>query len=414
MRAQVLNPADPQHAQLVARIYRQLGHKALAITAYEDALATPGLVPTAPFLHDLGRLYEDEKRFNEASERYLQAVAADSTYAPAMKDLADLYDRAGRFDMAAGTFLRYLDLVPGDLAARLCLGDCLLELGRFDQAAAAAGIAWSEGLDDPMAGFTFATAGIRAHSDTLRDHAAEVMISLLDESGGGYAWQTEDLLELAAWQVDHKDHEGARKTLTRAEGLAPEDPRIPFQLGLAELAAGRAPEAVEQCQKAAALDPAAPANFLNLGIARYQAGQVEESIPAFRQAAALRPDLVIARLLLAQALAATGSLPDAEMEYRGILELEPRNAKALRGVGFCRLRAADYPGAVKAYTQATEADPANADGWAGLGNARLGAGDLDAAEAAFAKAKAIDPQNIMLRTGTQLLDQARNGGKENQ
>ena len=69
LRAQVLNPADLQHAQLVARIYRQLGHNALAITAYEDALATPGLVPTAPFLHDLGRLYEDEKRFNEASER---------------------------------------------------------------------------------------------------------------------------------------------------------------------------------------------------------------------------------------------------------------------------------------------------------------------------------------------------------
>ena len=57
-------------------------------------------------------------------------------------------------------------------------------------------------------------------------------------------------------------------------------------------------------------------------------------------------------------------------------------------------------------------EPDNADGWAGLGSARLGQSRLDAAGAAFNKARAIDPNNAMLKTGSELLNQARNAGKD--
>ncbi|MFH1844276.1 MAG: tetratricopeptide repeat protein [bacterium] len=410
LRAQGLNPADPQYAQLVARIYRDQGHSALAISAYEQVLAAPGSTATAPLLHELGRLYAEENRFNEASERYLQAVAADSTYAPAVKELADLFRRARRYDKAAGTYLRYIALVPEDGQARLHLSECLGELGRFDEAAAAARAAWQQAPDDQAASFQFARAGIHARNDSLKTEAAALMTSLPAD----LPWQAGDLLDLAAWQTDAKDYGSATATLARAAALAPDDARIPFQRGLVELRAGRATTAVDHFQQAVTLDPGAAANHLNLGIARYQAGQLEAAIPPFRQAVALRPELATARLLLAQVLAATGSLPEAEDEYRTVLAQEPRNAKALRGLGFCRIRAADYPAATDAYTQAVDVDPSSADGWAGLGNARLGQGDLAAAEAAFARARAIDPRNIMLKAGIELLNQAKNAGRENQ
>ncbi|MBM4130909.1 tetratricopeptide repeat protein, partial [bacterium] len=119
-----------------------------------------------------------------------------------------------------------------------------------------------------------------------------------------------------------------------------------------------------------------------------------------------------ARLLLAQALAGVDSLAAAEKQYRQVLALEAGNARAQRGLGFCRLRAGDYAAAAAAYEQSTQGEPGNADGWAGLGSARLGQGRLDAAAAALAKARAIDPQNPMLRTGTELLNQARSAGKD--
>ncbi|TFG41857.1 MAG: tetratricopeptide repeat protein, partial [Syntrophobacterales bacterium] len=209
LHAQILNPADPQYPQLVARIYRDQGHRTLAISAYEQALATPGLTPDAALLHDLGRLYAQENRFNEASERYLQAVAADSTFAPAVNDLADLFRRAGRYDKAAGTYLRYVTLVPEDGPARLALSECLGELGRFEEAAAEARIARQRAPDDQAASFQFARAGIHARSDTLKTEAAALMVDLLASPPAELPWQAGDLLELAAWQAGRKEYENA-------------------------------------------------------------------------------------------------------------------------------------------------------------------------------------------------------------
>lgn len=412
LRARSLAPDEPLYARLVARIYRDQGQRALAISAYEQAVATPGVADRASLLHELGGLYAEENRFNEASARYLQAVSADSTYAPALRDLADLFRRARQYDKAAGTYLRYVALEPEDKAVRLRLSESLCELGRFDEAAAAVRPAWRSSPDDRTAGFQFARAGIRANNDTLRTEAADLLAGFLAAGGSELPWQADELLALAAWRNDRQEYEPALDALAKAAELAPDDSRIPFRQGLVELSAGRPANAVAGFERAVELDPEAPANHLNLGIARYQAGQMQEAVPAFRRAVALRPDLTSARLLLAQVLAATASLSEAEQEYRGILDREPRNAKALRGLGFCRLRAADYSGAAEAYGLSTEADPANADGWAGLGSARLGLGDLSSAEAAFARAEAIDPQNIMLRTGTELLNQAKNSGKE--
>lgn len=411
LQAQALDPADPRYTALVARIYQEQGYDELAIGAWEQLFEQPGSAPTAASLHELGRLYAKAGRPNDARARFEQACAADSTYTPALRDLADLYRRAKRPENAARTWLRYAQVAPQDLEAQLGVATAMRELGRHDEAAAAAARALELDPAHPGARLAFLQTGLRARDAALRDRAGAAAEQAVRE-GAPEGWLLDDQFALATWQQAQQRPDDALATLRAAAAMDSTSSSVPFQMGLLELRAGRAAEAAAHFGRAVALDAGQAGAHLNLGIARYQGGDPRAAIGSFRLAVGLDGGQAGSRLLLAQALAAVDSLPAAEGEYRAVLAAEPGNAKAHRGLGFCRLRAGDYAGAATAYEQSTQAEPANADGWAGLGSARLGQGRLDAAGAAFAKARAIDPKNAMLRTGSELLNQARNAGKD--
>jgi tetratricopeptide (TPR) repeat protein len=379
-----LNPQDPDHGALLARIYTQRGVPALAIQAYEQALSAPGVQPTATMLHQLGNLYRGQQRFNEARDQYLRAVALDSTYVPVFGDLADLLRRAGRHEMAARTYLRYVADAPADTSAWLGLAGSLTELRRYDQACDAAAHARQLDPTGAEAQRAFVRAGLHATDPAVKAEAADLMASLLDD---GTAWTAAELLDLAAVQMERKTYDAAVVTLARAAAADSTLYQVPFQQGVLALRTGQPQAAVASFERAVTLAPESAPVQLNLGIAHYQAGQVPEAIAALRAAVERDPSSTTARGMLAQ---------------------------TLRGVGFSCLRAADYQGAVKAYTEAANVEPNDADGWAGLGNAQLGLGNLDTAESAFARARSLDPRNVMLQKGTELLNQARSARKENQ
>lgn len=400
-----LNPADPEHGALVARIYEQKNSPALAIDAYERVLATPGTSPTAPMLHALGRLYQRVERYTDARDRYLQAVDVDSTYAPALRDLADVFRLAKQSEKAARVYLRYLLAEPDDVDARVHLAECYLELGQYEPAAEAARVAAAHDSTRTDARFALARAGIRSGDVAARGEAAALFPTLPDS----LPWKAEDFVALASVQVEAKQPDAAEQSLARALALDPDLPDAHFQQGLLHLGAARPDSAIVAFQRAVQGNPEAPLYHLNLGIAYYQAKRIADSIPAFRRALELRPELTAGRLLLAQTLAVSDSVAAAAKEYRRVLDAEPENAKALRGLGFCYIRSADYKEAVRSYEAATKAEPGNADGWAGLGNAYLGLQNWDAAEKAFDKARVIDPANSTMRKGLELLKKARGG-----
>ena len=405
-----LDPTDPEYGTLVARIYERKNNPVLAINAYEQALATPGMTPTAPMLRNLGELYREEKRFNDARDVLLKAVRTDSTYAPALRDLGDLYRLADQHDNAARAYLRYILIEREDLEALLNLADSCYEIRRFAQATEAAKTARQLDPESRDARFQFARSGIYSRDADIKAEAAQLMARLPAD----LPWKANDLVALAAWQTSAKNYAEAIESLDRAAALDPGQSNIYFQRGIINLRMSKPDLAVADFRKATELNPDTAANFLNLGIAHYQAGDIPQAVPAFRRAVELDPDNAMPRLLLAQVLAATDQLADAETEYRKALDLDPTNAKAMRGIGFCSIRRADYRAAVDSYRDATRIEPDNADGWAGLGSAYLGLNDLAEAEAAFARARAIDPQNIMMNKGTELLNQAKAAGKENQ
>jgi cellulose synthase operon protein C len=405
LRALHLNPADPQYATLVGEIYERRGSPTLAIDAFEQALNSPGLSPTAPMLRSLGGLYRQVSRYDEARDSYLRAVAVDSTYTPALKDLADLLRAAKRYDQAARTYLRCVLNDSSDVDAHLGVAICCLELRNFKQAAASAAAARALAPAREDAKFYYARAAIRGEGDAPAEAAA--LMAAMATPPAGLAWSVEDLVALADWQARQQRYDEASATLARAAALDPADPNVPFQTGVVALRRGDAAAAAADFRAALALNPDAPVYHLNLGIALYQSGLYDEAVAPIRRALELRDDLTAGRLLLAQVLAARDDIAGAAAEYRRVLATEPQNAKAQRGLGYCLLRGADYAGAAEAYRAATTLDPDNADGWAGLGSAELGRERLDAAETAFARARRLDPNNAMLKKGAAILEQAR-------
>jgi tetratricopeptide (TPR) repeat protein len=405
LRALDLNPQDPAVAALVGRVYEARGTPTLAIDAFEKSLATPGVVRTAPMLHNLGQLYAEVRRFDDARDRYVEAVAIDSTYAPALGDLGHLYYAAGRHEQAARVYLRYAILVPDDLGALLELSESCLEVHHFAQALEAATAAMRiDGTRDDVR-FAFARAGIRAGDDEVKARAAATYAELEGKPG----WKAADHSLLASYLMATGDLEAARTHYDEAIRLDPGDPHANYQAGILAMKRGDTAQAKAHLETAVRGAPDIPAYQLNLGIARLRAGDTAGAVQAIRRALELNPDLTVGRVILAQAYAAGGDLPAAEAEYDRVLRAEPRHAQALRGKGFCRLRASDYEGAAAAYGAAAEVEPGNADAWAGLGLAQLGRADWPAAEAAFDRAGKLDPDNRSLQRGRELLAQAREG-----
>ncbi len=403
-----LNATDPDYGMLVGRIYEKRNAPTLAIDAFEQMLATPGVTPTAPTYHTLGMLYQKVEQYNEARDSYLEAIAIDSTYAPALRDLANLFRLAKQYDRAARTYLRYVLLERNDVDALLGLAESCTEIHQYGQAVEAARAAMALDETNPAARFAFARAGIRGGDQKVVAEAAQIFADLPENLG----WQPQDYVALATYQTERKQYAQARTNLEKAIALDPNTPSAYFQLGVIDLSTGRATAGISHFEKAISLKPDYPLYHLNLGIADFQAQRIDQAIPEFRQALALNPDLTVGRLLLAQALAVSDSLTAAAVEYRKVLAVEPANAKALRGLGFCYIRAANYPEAVKTYRAATEADPQSADGWAGLGNAYLGQENWAAAEQAFGKARAIDPNNVTMQKGIELLNRARQAAND--
>lgn len=400
-----IDSTNPEYGTLVARIYDRRNTPALAVDAYERALASPGMTPTAPVLNDLGQLYQKVGRLNEARDAYGRAIGLDSTFAPPLKNLGTLYLGAKQFDKAARVFNTYVAAAPTDIEGLVGLANAAREARLAAPALDAARRAMA--IDSTRADVraAFARAGLGSRDKAVRAQAARLFLAL-DPAGRTAA----DLVQVAAWQTETKQFAAADSSLIEGGRLEPTLPDIPFQRGLLGLAQGMPDSAIVHFQAAVLLAPTNALYHLNLGVARLTARQNLAAIPDLRRAVTLNDEMTTGHILLGQALVQADSLTAAESEYRRALELEPGSAKALRGLGYCTIRRSAYAEAAKHYKAATEADPANADGWAGLGNAQLGLKNWNGAEASFKKAQAIDPNNVTLKNGLELLNSVRKGG----
>ncbi len=401
-----MNPADPRHGVLVARVYEARNVPASAIAACEEVLRTPGVEPTPSFIHFMGTLYQKAGRYNEARDKYVQAMDMDSTYAPVLKDLGGLFELGKQYDNASRVYMRYLALEPSDVQAYVGLTESLGESGRYAQALQEANKAMA--LDSTRADvrLAYARAALRNRDKAIRSRGATMYSTLPDSVQLG----SEDLVLLASYEIDNNRVEEARVHLNQAVAADTANADAYFQRGLLSFKVNQPDSAIANFEEAIKRDPKSALYQLNLGVAYFQANQVDKAKPALRRAIALDKRPVMGRVLLGQALVSSDSLAAAEAEYQKALALDPKNARALRGLGFTYLRQQSFDKAADSYKAATDADPRNADGWAGLGQSYLGLSDWASAEDAFNKAHSIDPSNPSLKRGREVLNKVKKGG----
>ncbi|MBI4719760.1 MAG: tetratricopeptide repeat protein [Chitinivibrionia bacterium] len=398
-----LNPSNPVHGELVAEVYGKRNLPALAVSACEEVLGTPGITPSVAFIHFTGTLYQKVGRYNEARDFYLRAVSMDSTYTPVLKDLAGLLELAKQYDTAAQIYMRFLEQESGDVGAMVGLAGSLFEGGRYTQALAAAEKAM--GVDSTLTSvrLAYARAAIRSRNRTVRDRGAQMFGEMPDT----LHWQPKDRVLVATYELERGALEGARQQLEAALGADSSYAEAYFQRGLLAMKTGDGAGALADFETAIRHDARVPLYHLNIGVVHFQGKQYREAIGAFRRSIALDSKFVIGHTLLAQALIAVDSLGAAEAQYKVALGIDPKNGTALRGLGYCSLKRGDFQGAANAYKAATEADPKNADGWVGLGQAYLTLGNITGAAEALRQAETIDPGNASLKASWELLNRAR-------
>lgn len=398
-----MNPAYPRYGRLVAQIYERRNVPALAIAACEEVLQTPGVTPTASFVHFMGTLYQKAGRYNEARDSYVRAVEIDSTYVPVYRDWAGLMALAKQYDRAAQIYLKYLEHEPGDIEALVGLSGALYEGGRYTQALETADKAMALDSSRTDVLIAYARAAIKSRDRSMRDRGARLYSELPDTM----TWKSKDKVLLASYQIETNDKETALRTLLDVVANDSTYADAYFQLGLLSLKANSPQEASDYFEKAIRFDPKAALYHLNQGSAQMQLKRLDRAIPELRKSVSLDPKMVSGYTLLGQALIAADSIRVAEAYYKKAIEIEPANPAGLRGLGYCYLKRGAFQEALGVYKTATETDPKNADAWVGLGQSQLGLGNIPGAEAALRQAQAIQPNNASLQGSWELLKKAR-------
>ena len=144
-----------------------------------------------------------------------------------------------------------------------------------------------------------------------------------------------------------------------------------YSLGAAELAGGKAEEALPEFQKTVELNPRFAEARNNLGISLSQKGQVDAAIDQFRKAAELKPEFAEAHYNLGSALASEGRPDEAAAEFRTAFTLNPDYAEAHNNLGLALAQKGMVDAALAQFQRALEIRPGFAEAQFNLGHTLL-------------------------------------------
>jgi len=385
--------ADPrQQRNVLAEERRERARLARALEAELVPLEPPGSVDdeTARQLAALGYLSAgsrvDELDLPDPkSQRHLLG--------PLQEGIDAHFD--GRFADAVAPLSTVLAENPGMVDGWSMLARSLDQLGRTEEAIAA----WERVLD--LSGGSPSTALVvaeRAFALGRLERAQELVESVATA-------ESEDALDLAI-RIDLAAGraERAHRRMTEALALGTASQQVRRHLALAELAAGRAAEALALLEGAGD-DLEAPTRILR-SLAMAEAGRAaaaELELARARDESASPADFFAD---LGEALFALGRSDRAREAFQEAVRLEPTRADAWSALGVARLAGKDPTGALEAWSRAVELDPGQLDAWYNLGVVAARQGDRALARRAFRtfldRAPAATPAEQRRRAETEL------------
>lgn len=158
-----------------------------------------------------------------------------------------------------------------------------------------------------------------------------------------------------------RDPTGAATTYRRALEVAPSDPRLLLNLGLALADASRLPEAVDAYRASLALDAVQPLAWVNLGIALAGTGDAAGAEAAYRRAIAINAREPLAQFNLANLRLQAGALDEAAAGYRATIDADPSISLAHFYLARILAQRGDLAAAAGQVDAGLVFDPSNAD-----------------------------------------------------
>ena len=155
-----------------------------------------------------------------------------------------------------------------------------------------------------------------------------------------------------------RDQKAALAAAQAANAVIPNEPKLLDALGLAQLAAGDATQAVETFKKLANAQPESPLPQLRLAAAGYAAKQVDAPIQALRKALAIRPDLLQAQRGIIAMHIAAGQTEEALKEAKAVQKARPKEAIGFAMEGDVLESQKKFVEAARAYADGTRHQPA--------------------------------------------------------
>lgn len=157
---------------------------------------------------------------------------------------------------------------------------------------------------------------------------------------------------------------------------------------------GRLGDAIKSIRKAIGVIPDDPRYRGNLAMALFEAGKLDEALTAFRAAARLAPDEPQFAMGAANCLARLGDAAAAETELKKIVDAHPGFALAWLNLANAVSDQDRKIDAVKLYRRAIELDPQLVDAHNSLGATLLKMARFDEAEQAFRAALVLAPDYV--------------------
>jgi protein O-mannosyl-transferase len=270
-------------------VYWNLKRSEEALNEYQVALT---LNPDYLEAHNnIGMAYQGLRRFEEAIREYQTALTLEPGFTPAYYNLGTVYHDLGRLEEAIREYEKALMLDPRYVKARVSLGIAYHARGRFDDAIREYERAITH---DPQFAKAYVNLGAAYHvKGYLKDAIREYEMALTLNPAFIQAHYN-------LGNVYHGlgRHNEAIREYRATLRLDPDYVPAHINLGITYHTLGRLEEAVQEYEMALTLDPMYAKAHYNLGQAYWQLGRVTEAKEEFELALKIKPDYLTARQAL--------------------------------------------------------------------------------------------------------------------
>jgi tetratricopeptide (TPR) repeat protein len=276
--------------------------------------------PDSPIIHnDLGALYLQEKRYDVACHELTRASTLNPKEAAIQQNLGVCWFLSNQFPKAAQVLEVAERLDPEDLKTHYLLGYSLFMTGRLTEAEKNLAYVRGRQPEDENTLFSLVRIyraekqdqqAINAFQDLARYHSDSVFVHIL--MGESYDSQEKPAQAIQEYRT--------------AITIAPEMPRLHFDLGFLLWEENHAEEAETQLRKELEINPDfAPTSYYlgEIALSRNDEAQAEQLL---RRTLAESPGCVDAYIALGKAFSRTARYQEALREFQRALQLDPKGS----------------------------------------------------------------------------------------